>query len=270
MRREQGLGYVRTVTGLAALSALAVGFWALVAPGSFADLIDFPPENPHLLHDVGAFQLGIGATVLLAMIWGDTLAVALAGFFVGNTAHTVNHMTDLDLGGRDSDWVLLGILSILVAVAVAVAVRLRQLGYVVGRVGTAASAAWAPFLRQKTVAITTYKRDGTPSTSPVSIAVDGDHAYVRTWHTSWKAKRLRRNPTVLIAPSTGKGRPTGPALPAKARLLDGDEALRARRLLARKYPLLQAFTVPLGHRLMRVRTLHYELTASEQVDPVPH
>jgi PPOX class probable F420-dependent enzyme len=249
------------VTGLAGLFALAVGFWALLAPGSFADFIDFPPENPHLIHDVGAFQLGLGATLLLAIAWGDGVAVALAGFFVANTAHTVNHAGDLDLGGHDSDWVLLGVLSVLVGVALVL--RLRQLGYVVGRVSTTASAIWGPFVRQKTVAITTYRRDGTPSTSPISIAVDGDHAYLRTWHSSWKAKRLRRNPTVLIAPSTARGRPTGTAVRARARLLDGDEALRARRLLAGKYPMLQAVVVPLGHRLMRVRTLHYEVTANK-------
>jgi PPOX class probable F420-dependent enzyme len=261
MRRGQGWTYVLVVTALAGLFTLAVGFWSLLAPGSFADFIDFPPENRHLLHDVGAFQLGLGATLLLATAWGDGLAVALAGFFVGNTAHTVNHATDLDLGGRDLDWVLLGVLSMLIGAALVL--RLRQLGYVVGRVSGVASPTWAPFVRQKTIAITTYKRDGTPSTSPVSIAVDGDHAYVRSWHTSWKAKRLRRNPNVLIGPSTGRGRQTGPAFPAKARLLDGDEALRARRLLAAKYPLLQAVTVPLGHRLMRVRTQHYEVTACE-------
>jgi PPOX class probable F420-dependent enzyme len=261
MRRDKGSKFVLAVTGLAGLLTLAAGFWALLASGSFANYIDFPPENPHLLHDVGAFQLGLGATLLLATTWGDGLAVALAGFLVGNTAHLVNHAGDLDLGGHDSDWVLLGILSILIAAALAV--RLRQLGFVVGRVSTAASATWAPYVRQKTIAVTTYKRDGTPSTSPISIAVDGDHAYIRTWHTSWKAKRLRRNPTVLIAPSTGRGRPTGQALAAKARLLGGDEARHARQLLAAKYPLLQAVTVPLGHRLMRVRTLHYELTAGE-------
>jgi PPOX class probable F420-dependent enzyme len=253
--------YIVVVTVLAGVFTAAIGFWALLAPGSFADFIDFPPENEHLLHDVGAFQLGLGATLLLATAWADGLAVALAGFFVANTAHTVNHATDIELGGRDSDSALLGILSILVAVALVL--RLGQLGYVVGRVRTAASTVWAPFVRQKTIAITTYKRDGSPSTSPISIAVDGDHGYVRTWHTSWKAKRLRRNPSVLIAPSTAKGRPTGPAIHAKARLLDGADALRARRLIGAKYPLLQAIVVPLAHRLMRVRTQHYELTASE-------
>ena len=28
---------------------------------SFATLIDFPPYNVHLLHDVGAFQIGIAS-----------------------------------------------------------------------------------------------------------------------------------------------------------------------------------------------------------------
>jgi PPOX class probable F420-dependent enzyme len=267
MRREQGWTYVVAVTAVTGLVTLAAGCWGLVAPGSFADFIDFPPENTHLRHDMGAFQLGLGVTLLLGTVWGDGLAVALAGFFAGNTAHAVNHARDLDLGGRVADLVLISGWSALVGAALVV--RVRQLGYVVGRVSPAAGAAWAPFVRQKTIALTTYRRDGTPSSSPISIAVDGDRAYVRTWHTAWKAKRLRRNPAVLVAPATGRGRPAGPALAGRARLLDSDEARRARRLLARKYPLLHR-AVPLGHRLMRVRTLHYEITADEQIDGVLH
>jgi hypothetical protein len=53
---------------------------------------------------------------------------------------------------------------------------------------------------------------------------------------------------------------TGPAIHARARLLDGDEARRAGRMLARTHPLLQGLLVPLAHRLMRYQTLHYELT----------
>lgn len=41
--------------------------WALVAPRSFfTSLATFEPYNPHLLHDIGAFQIGIGAVLLLA------------------------------------------------------------------------------------------------------------------------------------------------------------------------------------------------------------
>ena len=40
--------------------------------------------------------------------------------------------------------------------------------------------AFEPFRRRRTALLTTYKRDGTPVATPVTIAVDGDRAYVRT------------------------------------------------------------------------------------------
>ena len=117
-----------------------------------------------------------------------------------------------------------------------------------------------PLARRRTGLLTTYKRDGTGVPTPVTIAVDGDHAYVRTWDRAWKAKRMRNNPAVLMAPSTVRGRATGPAIGARSRLLDGEEARRAARALARRQPILQGLLVPLTHKLMRHRTLHYELT----------
>lgn len=124
-------------------------------------------------------------------------------------------------------------------------------------------ASFDPFRKRRTALLTTYKRDGTPVATPVTIAVDGDRAYVRTWDSAWKAKRMRNNPAVLIAPSTMRGRVTGEAIAARSRLLDGDEARRAARAIARRQPILQGVLVPLGHRLMRYRTLHYELTTLE-------
>jgi PPOX class probable F420-dependent enzyme len=116
---------------------------------------------------------------------------------------------------------------------------------------------------QPTVLLTTYRRDGTPVGTPVNLAVDGTHAYFRTWDAAGKAKRLRRNPEVAVAPSTFRGRPTGPALRARVRLLDGAESRRAAELLAAKHPLLHGVLVPLAHRLRRNRTVHYELTPLE-------
>jgi PPOX class probable F420-dependent enzyme len=116
-------------------------------------------------------------------------------------------------------------------------------------------------LRQtKTILLTTFKRDGTPVATPVSIAFDGDRAFFRTWDTAHKAKRLRNNPNVEVAPSTLRGEPTGPALPAKAALLEGREARVAAKTLSRRHRFLQAVLVPITHRLMRYRTRHYELT----------
>jgi uncharacterized protein len=120
--------------------------------------------------------------------------------------------------------------------------------------------AFDPFVQRRTALLTTYKRDGTAVSTPVTIAVDGDHAYVRTWDSAWKAKRMRNNPAVRVAPSTVRGRATGPATAARSRLLDGDENRRVARAIARRQPLLQGVLVPLFHKLMRYRTLHYELT----------
>jgi hypothetical protein len=90
---------------------------------SFAQFIDFAPYNEHLLHDVGAFQIGIGATLLLALLWNDALAVALAGFVVGGGVHTVSHIVDRRLGGHSFDPWALGALAVVGAIALAIRLR---------------------------------------------------------------------------------------------------------------------------------------------------
>ena len=44
-------------------------------------------------------QLGLGATLLLALAWADGLLVALAGVGLGATAHALAHWLDRELGG---------------------------------------------------------------------------------------------------------------------------------------------------------------------------
>ena len=122
------------------------------------------------------------------------------------------------------------------------------------------NAALAPIRDAKTILLTTYKRDGTAVGTPVSVAFDGDRAYFRSYDKAWKTKRIRRDPLVQAAPSTFRGKPTGPAIRARARLLDGEQARVAARALARRHRVLQAIVVPTAHRLMRYRTMHYELT----------
>jgi PPOX class probable F420-dependent enzyme len=128
---------------------------------------------------------------------------------------------------------------------------------------TAPAQALEPFVHQKNVLLTTYRRDGTPVGTPVHIAIDGDRAFIRTWDTTWKLKRIRHNPEVEIAPSTIRGKPTGPAIHAHARVLSGDEAVYAGQLLARKYPILHGILIPLYHRLRGYKTMHIELTPAE-------
>ncbi len=257
---DRGRRFVLAVTLVAGLFMTAAGVAALLAPGWFADAAGFP-RHTHFVHDAGAFQLGIGITLLLPVAWRDGLALALAGFLVANTTHAINHAVDLDLGGRSGDPWGLAALSLLTAAALVV--RLGQLGWVVGEVTTAASPVLVRFLRQKTVLVTTYRRDGQRVGTPVSLAVDGAHAYLRSFEKAGKTRRLHHNPRVDVAPSTARGRPTGPAIGATATRLEGAEARRAARLLARKHPLLHGVLVPLTHRLGRAKTgktVHFQLT----------
>jgi uncharacterized protein len=117
-----------------------------------------------------------------------------------------------------------------------------------------------PFVHRRYVLLTTYRRDGTPVGTPMNIAVDRDRAFVRTWDTTWKIKRIRNNPEVEVAPSTMRGKTTGPAIHTRARILEGDESAYAGRAIARKHRILHGFLVPLVHRLRRNETVHIELT----------
>jgi PPOX class probable F420-dependent enzyme len=117
-----------------------------------------------------------------------------------------------------------------------------------------------PLDRSWAVLLTTFKRDGTPVGTPVNLAVDGDHAYFRSYNKAGKAKRIHNRPEVDIAPSTIRGKPTGGALQAKARLLSGDEEAHARKVIAKRHPVFQRFVIPLGHKVSRYRTMHYEVS----------
>ena len=94
---------------ISGLFMLALGIWAFFAPASFADFVAFP-YNRHLLHDVGAFQIGLGAAVLLALLWADGVMVVLAGYVVGTGFHLASHIIDRHIGGHGYDPLVLGLL----------------------------------------------------------------------------------------------------------------------------------------------------------------
>jgi hypothetical protein len=96
----------------AGLLTLVAGLWAFFAPESFAEFVAFP-FNLHLLHDAGAFQLGISAALLLALLWADGVMVALGAFVVASAFHLVAHVIDGHLGGHGYDVPLLALLLII-------------------------------------------------------------------------------------------------------------------------------------------------------------
>lgn len=95
--------------------------------------------------------------------------------------------------------------------------------------------------RSKIALLTTYKRDDTA----VSVVVDGDVAYFRTYSYTEKAVRLRQYPTVLAAPATFRGKPLGPVNCCAAQLQHGSAAAQASRKISRHSPFWEGLVIPL-------------------------
>ncbi len=74
-----------------------------------------------------------------------------------------------------------------------------------------------------------------PVPTPVWFGEDNDKLYVMTRGDSGKAKRIRNNPQVRVAPCTMRGRVTGPEFSATARILPSEDWPRAREIVNRKY-----------------------------------
>ncbi|HUA29273.1 MAG TPA: PPOX class F420-dependent oxidoreductase [Streptosporangiaceae bacterium] len=118
---------------------------------------------------------------------------------------------------------------------------------------------FAPLRGATYIQLTTFRRSGTGVPTAVHVVLDGDEAFFRTWNTTGKAKRLRHTPDVRVAPSNIRGRPRGPAFPARAYLLDGEASDRAARLLASRHPILHGRLIPWYHRRRGWTTQQYRL-----------
>lgn len=100
---------------------------------------------------------------------------------------------------------------------------------------------------QKYISLTTFRKSGAGVPTPVWFGEDGDKLYVMTRSDLGKAKRIRNNPQVKVAPCTIRGKVTGPEFTATARILPSEEHKHARETINRKYwmarlPLIWART----------------------------
>ena len=103
----------RLLVAVLGIGVAASGLWALISPHGFYEAVaQYPPYNEHLLHDIGAFNLGLGAALLLATRLRDGLVVALAANTVAAIAHATSHVMDRDLGGRAGDPWTMGSLAV--------------------------------------------------------------------------------------------------------------------------------------------------------------
>lgn len=95
------------------------------------------------------------------------------------------------------------------------------------------------------LSITSYRRDGTPVSTPVWFVTEGDRLLVTTDSRSGKAKRIRRNPIVTISACSARGKPRGAPVAARAGFLPAAELERVKRLMARKYRVALVFIRPI-------------------------
>ena len=85
--------------------------------------------------------------------------------------------------------------------------------------------------------LTTFRKSGEPVSTPVWFALGSGHerVYVFTDIRSGKARRIRNDPCVRLAPSSFRGRPRGGEVRAEARILERAEHEVADRALREKY-----------------------------------
>jgi PPOX class probable F420-dependent enzyme len=129
---------------------------------------------------------------------------------------------------------------------------------------------FAAFDGQKYLNLETFRKSGAGVRTPVWFAaVPSTDApptlYVYTIATAGKAKRIRRNPAVRIAPCDSRGRVTGAWMDAEAMLVEGPTFATGMRLIDQKYwPIKKILdlTVLLFRRHQRVVIAIRPATAS--------
>ena len=91
---------------------------------------------------------------------------------------------------------------------------------------------------EKYVALTTYKKDGTARTLPVWIADFGDGKVgFTTSSSSYKVKRIRNDPRVVLQPSDARGNVKDGSEPVTgtAKVVEGAEFERYESMVKQKY-----------------------------------
>lgn len=86
--------------------------------------------------------------------------------------------------------------------------------------------------------VVTFKRSGeaVPTATWFGLGAGGE-LYLQTFADSWKVKRIGANPLALVAPCTQRGRPLGPAIQSRGRVLPTADWERAERAIEANYGL---------------------------------
>jgi PPOX class probable F420-dependent enzyme len=96
----------------------------------------------------------------------------------------------------------------------------------------------------KYLGLTTFKRDGRGVTTPVWFVPEDGRLLVETDADSYKVKRIRREPTVMVGLCSARGHMQDLPVTASAELLPDDQIPVVEALMARKYRMDMLFIMP--------------------------
>lgn len=90
----------------------------------------------------------------------------------------------------------------------------------------------------KYLSLTTFKKSGEAVATPVWVVRDGDRLLVTTGADSWKVKRIRNNPRVLLAPCDARGNLKGPQVGGVAAVQDAAASATTRSRVIARYGIV--------------------------------
>jgi PPOX class probable F420-dependent enzyme len=93
----------------------------------------------------------------------------------------------------------------------------------------------AQFAEAKYLNLETFRKTGVGVRTPVWFAQEDDTFYVYTLPDAGKAKRIRNNPKVRVAPCDIRGNLRGAWVDARAGICERQESERGQQLLRQKY-----------------------------------
>lgn len=105
------------------------------------------------------------------------------------------------------------------------------------------SSALSKFEGEKVISLETYRRNGEPVRTPVWFIEEDGVIYVHTVDSTGKAKRIKRNPKVRIAPSHFRGKPKADYIDARAEIATSPDTVeKYYSRIYRKYGVVGSLT----------------------------
>jgi uncharacterized protein len=84
--------------------------------------------------------------------------------------------------------------------------------------------------------LVTFKRSGEPVPTPVWAGIDENgRLYVRSEHDAWKVRRVRNDSHVRVARCDSRGKPKGPVIEGRGRVVSPEEEEHAERAIQSNY-----------------------------------